>query len=210
MTHFVGFYHVWQSDDSRAVVWLIEFLTVAGLICAVVAVARLLTAPSGFDRPIEARIDGWLAGLAAANVASELLLFPVLNRAYLNSAQSAAFFAIQLILISMIAMTACGVVWQAGPEAKASFACLLGATVIQVATFQWNAVDLKQELIGGTTNPYGGVRIWIDRRRDMVRRASPAASIRRRELGAELADAQHRRAWSLRADSARHRDADRV
>ena len=76
ITHGVGVYHVWQSDESRAVVWSIEFLTAAGLMCAVVGMLMLLAAPSGFDRPVEARIDGWLAGLAAANVASEFLLFP--------------------------------------------------------------------------------------------------------------------------------------
>jgi diguanylate cyclase (GGDEF)-like protein len=149
MTQGVGFYHVWQSDDSRAVVWSIEFLTAAGLICAMVAVAKLLVAPSGFDRPIEARIDGLLAGLAAANVASEFLLSSVERRVNLSTGQNAAFFTIQLILVCMVAMIACSIVWQAGPEAKASFACLLGASAIQVVTFKWNAVDLGQEFDQG-------------------------------------------------------------
>lgn len=147
--HLFGAIHVWRDTMAAPLVRAIELTAAAGMMCALVCLWRLLTAKSGFDHPIESRIDGLLAGLAAANLASEFLVLPATRHASLGIAPQGALLVLQLSFVCGIVGAACGIVWQPAPEAKASFACLLGAAALRAFSFDWSAPDVVREFDGG-------------------------------------------------------------
>ena len=120
-----------------------------GMLSAAAGVVQLVTASSGFDQPIETRIDGLLAGLAAANLATVFLLLPNATILSVRSSQGIAFLTIQLVFTALLALLAVGLVWQPAPNARASLACLLGGASIQLATFHWQTLDLTREFDSG-------------------------------------------------------------
>jgi len=149
VSHLAGVLHNGQAIGNQQLVSVVELLTFCGLIAFVVGSIRMLAVPAGSARSIETRIDGWLAGLDAASLASEFLLLPATTRVDFSSSQQAAFFAIQLVFVLLITILAFGIVWQPAAAAKLSFGCLLTGAALQVGTFHWKAADLEREFDRG-------------------------------------------------------------
>ena len=160
VSQLIAAYHSWSGESGPVIVRLVEVAVVAGLVFAALALWGVLTTASGFDLPIESRIDGLLAGFAAANIAAEFFVLPASQRIRIDASPQAVLILAQATVLIFIVAASCGIVWRPTPEGKASFAFLVAAATIQAFTFNWGARDLVQEFDGGIEKIFVGAGVY--------------------------------------------------
>lgn len=156
----IAAYHSWSGESGPVIVRLVEAAVVGGMAFAALSLWGILTTSSGFDLPIESRIDGLLAGFAAANIAAEFFVLPASQRLRIDASPQAVLILAQATVLGFIIAAACGIVWRPTPEGKASFAFLVAAATIQAYTFNWGARDLVQEFDGGVEKIFVGAGVY--------------------------------------------------